>query len=352
MNDGSKDRTSEIAHSYADRGVLVVDRGPEIAGQGKGAVLNHAYGIIGKMVDEGDPAIRGRGPSDVIICVTDADGQLEPSVLSLVAPYFGDEVVGGLQIGVRIANSSVSFLTLMQDVEFVGFSAFVQEARDAWGSVGLGGNGQFTRLSALRTLGGKPWSDCLTEDLDLGLMLVKQGWRIRFCPDAFVAQQAVERFKPLFKQRTRWIQGHYQCWRHLPGLVVQRSIRARTRADLAVYLFMGALVWLVVAGPILGVLDAAGLVTVQTSFLTSLPEGPIRNLVKFTLSFLPICVFVVTYQTRSVAPIRGRWLPAFGVAFTLYTYTMIISQVWALARIVLRRGAWAKTARVKSETAV
>ncbi|TLM81116.1 MAG: glycosyltransferase, partial [Actinobacteria bacterium] len=41
MNDGSKDRTSEIAHEYARQydSVIVVDRGPDVAGRGKGACL-------------------------------------------------------------------------------------------------------------------------------------------------------------------------------------------------------------------------------------------------------------------------------------------------------------------------
>ena len=61
MNDGSKDRTSEIAHSYAAQHdeVVVVDRGPDIAGRGKGAVLNHAYEMICSLVESGDcPARR------------------------------------------------------------------------------------------------------------------------------------------------------------------------------------------------------------------------------------------------------------------------------------------------------
>jgi cellulose synthase/poly-beta-1,6-N-acetylglucosamine synthase-like glycosyltransferase len=352
MNDGSKDRTSQVAHSYADEGVVVVDRGPDIAGRGKGAVLNHAYGMLCEMVERKDPVLGGRSADDIVICVIDADGQLESSVLSMIAPYFGDPVVGGLQIGVRIANCDANFLTRMQDLEFVGFSAMVQEARDAWGSVGLGGNGQFTRLSALLSVGSAPWSDCLTEDLDLGLTLVKEGWRIRFCPTAWVAQQAVERYKPLFRQRTRWIQGHYQCWRHFPSLMSKGSVKLRTRADLAVYMFMGCYIWLVIAGPILGILSTIGLIEVHTTFLLWVPEGALRNTLRLFLSIAPFLVFILVYQARAAEPFKGRWLPAIGFIFTAYSYTMIVSQVWALARIAVGRGAWAKTARVKSESAV
>lgn len=352
MNDGSKDDTSAIARRYEDRGVIVVDRGPEIAGRGKGAVLNHAYRLLCEMVDAGDPRMCGRSAEDVIVCILDADGQLERTALGDVTPYFADPRVGGLQIGVRIANADTNFLTRMQDLEFVGFSAMVQEARDAWGAVGLGGNGQFTRLSALMTVGDTPWSDCLTEDLDLGLTLIKSGWRIRFCPTAWVAQQAVEEFRPLFRQRTRWIQGHYQCWTHLPGLVSERSVPVLTRADLVVYLFMGCYIWLVAAGPLFGALSAFGVLSVDTSFLMWIAAEGLRNLVRLVLAVAPFAVFMIVYQQKAASPFKARWLPAIGVVFTAYTYTMLVSQIWAISRLFAGQGGWAKTARVASKAAV
>lgn len=352
MNDGSKDATSEVAHRYEGPSVIVVDRGADIAGQGKGAVLNHAFDILLGMVSERDERLRGRGVRDIVICIVDADGQLERTSLSEVAPFFSEPDVGGVQIGVRIANADTNFLTRMQDLEFVGFSAMVQEARDAWGAVGLGGNGQFTRLAALQSAGSKPWSDCLTEDLDLGLTLTKEGWKIRFCPTAWVAQQAVVSFRPLMRQRTRWIQGHYQCWQHAPGLVSERRIPVGTRLDLMVYLFMGCYVWLVAAGPILGLLTTAGLISVHTTFLGWVGDETVRSVVRFVLAVAPFAVFIFIYQQRSILPFKGRWLPAIGLIFTGYTYTMLVAQVWALFRLATGQGAWAKTARVHSKAAV
>ena len=276
MNDGSKDNTSQIAHEYAERysKVMVVDRGPEIAGKGKGAVLNHAFEIIREMISNEDPRLEGRGEENIIIAITDADGQLERHTLTQVSYYFAEENVGGVQIGVRIANASTNLLTRMQDVEFVGFSAFVQEARDAFGSVGLGGNGQFTRLSALISLGCAPWSDCLTEDLDLGLSLVRRGWRMRFCPNAYVAQQAVTSLRLLFRQRTRWVQGHYQCWRHLPLLLKDKSVNLVTRIDLALYLVLVVFVVLVSIGMVLNLLSTMGLIVVHFERVRVHPARP------------------------------------------------------------------------------
>ncbi|TLM72985.1 MAG: glycosyltransferase family 2 protein, partial [Actinobacteria bacterium] len=213
-------------------------------------------------------------------------------------------------------------------------------------------NGQFTRLSALQSVGDAPWSDCLTEDLDLGLTLTRNGWRIRFCLSAWVAQQAVLDFKSLFRQRTRWIQGHYQCWTHAPHLARARNVPWATRLDLLIYLFLGCYVWLVAAGPLFGVLAGADLVLVESRFLHTISDESVRTTIKFLLSIAPLSVFIISYQARSLDPFKGRWLPAIAAIFTAYTYTMLLSQTWALWRIATRRDGWAKTARVRSEAAV
>lgn len=354
MNDGSKDATSEIAHRYAAEhaGVVVVDRGSDIAGRGKGAVLNHAFEIIRAMVDGADPMLEGRTAEDIIICITDADGQLERKTLATVAPYFADPRVGGLQIGVRIANSSTNLLTRLQDIEFVGFSAFVQEARDWFGSVGLGGNGQFTRLEALLSLGYAPWTECLTEDLDLGLSLVGNGWRIRFCPDAYVAQQAVTHLRPLFRQRTRWIQGHYQCWTHLKSLRRSKRVALHTRIDLMLYLVLVCFVVLVSLGMVFTIIDLSPTIVLRSTLFDSIPPGAARNLVTLLISFGPLWAFLATYQMRAPVRLPLRWLPAYSVIFAFYTYAWLVATLWAWGRIFIGRGAWAKTARVESEAVV
>ena len=64
MNDGSSDRTSEIAHRWemADPRVMVVDRGVAIAGRGKSAVLNHAFQVVNAMVDARDGFVGSVSP--------------------------------------------------------------------------------------------------------------------------------------------------------------------------------------------------------------------------------------------------------------------------------------------------
>lgn len=354
MNDGSTDATSELARSFEGPTghVEVVDRSATVAGQGKGAVLNHAFRRIVEMVERHDPRLGGRSTNDIVIGIVDADGQLERHTLSAVAELLAESRVGGVQTGVRIANAEDGLLARMQDIEFTGFSSFVQRARDRFSSVGLGGNGQFTRLSALRSLDAEPWTGCLTEDLDLGLSLVEHGWRIRFCSSASVAQQGLQRLRPLIRQRTRWIQGHYQCWRHIPSLLRARGQRFATRIDLCAYLLLVAFVMLVFVNVTAGVAEAAGWIDVENHFLSFLPDGAAKNVILELMAFGPILTFFTTYQRRAARPLAFWEVPAYGFAFAVYGYVWVAATMWAWLRIALRRGAWAKTQRVAARAAV
>ncbi len=87
--------------------------------------------------------------SRVIVVIVDADGRLGPGGPALrrrrTSPI---RVVGGVQSLVRIYNRQ-RFLTWMQDVEFSVYGFLFQAGRNGWGTAGMGGNGQFNRLSAL-----------------------------------------------------------------------------------------------------------------------------------------------------------------------------------------------------------
>ena len=89
------------------------------------------------------------------------------------AGHFADPEVGGVQSLVRIYNRH-RLLTWIQDVEFSVYGYLFQAGRNGWGTAGMGGNGQFNRLSALDDVadGRGPWRDRLTEDQDLGLRLI------------------------------------------------------------------------------------------------------------------------------------------------------------------------------------
>jgi 1,2-diacylglycerol 3-beta-glucosyltransferase len=353
MNDGSTDRTSARARRFEGFGrVLVVDRPRAVAGRGKGAVLNHAFRIVNELVDAADPRLNGCGADDVVVGVMDADGVLDEHALAEVARLFADPRVGGAQVGVRIANARSGLLARCQDMEFVGFSHLAQAARDRIGSVGLGGNGQFTRLSALRSLGRPPWTDCLTEDLDLGLSLTQLGWRIRFCDSAWVAQQGVVTLGAWLKQRTRWAQGHYQCWAHFPRLLASRRAPLLTRLDLSIYLLFVTFVMFVTANLVITLAGALDLIWLSNDFLAFVPLGLPRNLMTELLGVGPVAIFLIRYQQYSRYPLRAWELPAFGALFAAYAYLWAIATLWAWGRMLVGRGGWAKTARVETGASI
>jgi cellulose synthase/poly-beta-1,6-N-acetylglucosamine synthase-like glycosyltransferase len=348
VNDGSRDHTAEVARMAAsgDRRVVVVDRVPALAGQGKGEVLNHAYRLISALVRWGDSRLAGAGPDRVVVGIVDADGWLEPHALRTVAPYFADQRVGAVQLPVRIWNARENFLTRMQDIEFIGFSLFVQAGRDPTGSVGLGGNGQFSRLSALQELGKSPWSRCLTEDLDLGLRLVERGWRNRFCPHACVAQQALTAFRPFYRQRTRWIQGHYSCWQHLPALWRSANVPLATKIDLSLYLTLVAFILVLAVQFTIGVMGYLGLTPWVTNPLQFVGDEHLQRVATLALSITPLLAFAVTYQRFSVLKLPVWALPGVFAIFALYGYLWAVpASLRALSRIALRRGSWTKTPR-------
>lgn len=212
IDDASQDGTGALAAAVSPGRVSVVRRELPGAQQGKGPALNAGYWFAVQ-----DAARRGIDPARIVIGVMDADGRLSPGALDAVLPLFGDPRVGGVQLPVRIRNRG-SLLTAMQDIEFWGVCALAQLGRNFCGTASLGGNGQFTRLQALRGLGHRPWGTDLTEDLELTLALASEGWRLVSTPDAWVSQQGVTTLAALLRQRARWYQGHMQAARWLPRL--------------------------------------------------------------------------------------------------------------------------------------
>ena len=337
IDDASDDRTAEVVGSAAGDQVWLLSRKPPEARQGKGEALNAAIRFL-----TGSGRLAGRDPDQVIVVVVDADGRLDPHAVSAVSPYFADPMVGAVQIGVRINNRDASRLARMQDMEFVIYTEVFQRGRRHLGSVGLGGNGQFMRLSALLSLGGSPWTRSLTDDLDLGVRLLAAGWRNEYCSAAAVHQQGVVELRRLIRQRSRWFQGHLQSWTLIP--LVLRSTPRRARSDLLYHLSSPAI--LLIAS------------FLSASFLLSLANCAVllaqgRNpfgwwiATTYALTFGPALAYGLVYWSRE----RRNGVPLIrvaGLAHLYVCYGMIwyASGWWAVVRTLRGRTGWAKTDRV------
>lgn len=335
VDDGSSDATFTIADSYPDRRVHVLRRTAPRAREGKGAALNAAIDHLLRS------DLLDRPPEGVIVGLLDADGRLDPQAPQAVAAYFADRRTGAVQVSVRIGNRADGLLTRLQDMEFVTQTKIFQIAHNRLGIAGLGGNGQFTRLEALLGLGPSPWSDTLTEDLDLGVRLQMNGWSTMHCPTVSVHQQGLGSLRRLIRQRSRWFQGNLQAWKLLP-LVVRRS-SGRVAAETLHVLLMPVLV-LMSSLMVLSLLaSAVGIVASPLARADMLQTPPLLSW--YLLTFLPGTLFGYIYR-RSGERMNLLQALAYGHAFILYGLLWMIAGWWAVLRAMSRRRTWLKTARV------
>lgn len=340
VDDGSDDRTPELLRGYGSPRVHHLRRELPHARHGKGEALNAAFHHLTT-----SDLLDGRSPDDVLVAVFDADGRIAAEALTTVAGYFRDPRMGAVQIGVEMRNASTNLLARLQDMEFSVFTEVFQRARQTIGSVGLGGNGQFVRLSALKSLGHAPWTNCLTEDLDLGLRLLLAGWRNNYCPTVCVDQQAVTEVPRWLRQRARWFQGHLQCWRLIPA-VLRSPLRARAASDIVWYLTLPVAVLLIPVAmlPLTVALALAAIAAPGQVLALLLVDHGMPLILGYLLCFGPAYPYAFVYWLRGRMGFGRALLLAH--AFELYSHLWLISGWWAVGRIVRRRTGWEKTARV------
>lgn len=344
VNDGSDDRTGEILDGLR-AGVpelTVLTRVAPNARQGKSEALNDAWRFLTHEILRSGP-YAGWDPAKVIVTIVDADGRLDPAAAA-IASHFEDDCVGGVQALVRIYNRHGP-LTWAQDVEFGVFGHVYQMGRKEWGISNMGGNGQFNRLAALNDVAIEdsrgnlgPWREGrLTEDQDIGLRMIRAGWRGSQSTTVTIHQQGLNSLRPLYRQRTRWAQGGWQSLDMAPSLARNRHVGLIARWDQFWYLMtplIQAYLGLILALTV--VLLATGTTRVHWSW-------PIL-LVIYALSILPSIVGVV-FARRRFGPIGIIVSFLAGHAYVLYTWLIYPVVFHALFRQLGRRTSWTKTKR-------
>lgn len=346
VDDGSDDATADIVTGYAGRNrrVRLLRRRAPDARKGKGAALNAAYHHLWST-----EKIIGYDDEHVIVVVVDADGRLQPDALATVAPSFGDPRIGAVQVGVRMYNRASGWLARMQDMEFLVFTEVFQRARRRSGNAGLGGNGQFVRLSALRCLGDDPWTDFLTEDLDMGLRLQARGWRTGFTPETYVSQEGLTSLRLLARQRTRWYQGHLQCWYRIPELLSSRRLSVGRTVDLMVYLVSPITVLLITLSLAAYLPRQAYLIVTrwgETADAFVAYQGLLLYWHLLVLGVIPLIAH--TYWRGCRRTTDHVTLPRalfYAFLFSLYAYIWLPVGWRATARLLRRDRSWVKTLR-------
>jgi cellulose synthase/poly-beta-1,6-N-acetylglucosamine synthase-like glycosyltransferase len=342
IDDGSTDATARIVGSILAKSegrVRLVRRVLPNARKGKGPALNFGFQDVLRAVEE-----RGLDPARVVICVMDADGRLSDGALRAVLPAFDVKSVGGVQLPVSIRNRT-NLVSKMVHFEFWGYSAISQFGRNVSRTVSLGGNGQFTRLSALLEIGCEPWSSSLTEDLDLAVSLAIRGWELRMVPGAFVDQQAVTTVKTYVKQRARWFQGHMTTSFRIPEVWRSRHLTNIAMIELVTYLtlpFSLILPWSILGQIVL--FDFVCWLWLASYRSTDGAAQVFLYLFVYVISLLPNLVLAVLYSRRDRS---GGLVQALALAHTMlfFNYLSYIAAWLGLFRILRGSTSWDKTKR-------
>jgi peptidoglycan-N-acetylglucosamine deacetylase len=196
LNDGSKDKTAEIASKFADGShIILVD---DHINKGKAARLN-----------EGIKMAHG----DFVVCM-DADTQVSSDIIIRTLGHFKSEKVGAVTVTVEVKNKE-TLLQKIIDLEYIlGLSLFLKVF--SYFNCIFVTPGPFTvfRRSVLLEIGGFDEKN-ITEDLEIAYRIHKAGYVIENTMRTKVSTYSPPTFKKLYVQRKRWYTGAILTfWQH------------------------------------------------------------------------------------------------------------------------------------------
>lgn len=186
VNDGSTDRTAEIVRKYI--------------GTGKVKLINQKKSGKGSAVNKGISESKGE-----LIVVQDADTVVEKDTLKKLVPFFEDEKVGAVVSTIKPINKN-GLMEKMQLIEYL-FAIFFRRLMSFANTLFLTpGAFSIYRKSALEKVG--PFDENnLTEDLEMGFRLRKNGYKILSSINACSYTKVPSGIYRLYRQRIRWNRG-------------------------------------------------------------------------------------------------------------------------------------------------
>jgi cellulose synthase/poly-beta-1,6-N-acetylglucosamine synthase-like glycosyltransferase len=261
-------------------------------------------------------------PRTELIGVIDADYQLDPSFLSACAPLFADQRVGFIQApqDYRDWDQAPFYRRLYYSYKY--FFAVSQPSRNERDGAIFAGTMGLIRKEALERAGG--WDEwCITEDAELSLRLLRDGWSGLHVDRSFGVGVMPLTFEALKGQRFRWCFGGIQILRRHWRLMMPGWSGRANRMDQGqrwAYL-SGAVQWygdLLAVMFFLFLLVGAGNLALGGGLL-------FRKLSGFLLAAIPLLALLGL--VRAVALLRrgtgASWRDALG-AFMIWQSTSVV----------------------------
>ena len=274
----------------------------------KSGALNYA---LREMVD----------PRTELIGVIDADYQLAPDFLSACAPLFADPQIGFIQApqDYRDWEQAPFYRRLYYSYKY--FFAVSQPSRNERDGAIFAGTMGLIRREALERAGG--WDEwCITEDAELSLRLLRDGWSGLHVDRSFGVGVMPLTFEALKGQRFRWCFGGIQILRrHWRLMMPWGSSRNRMDQGQRWAYLSGAVQWY---GDLLAVVFFLFLLLGAANVAVG-GELLFRKLSGFLLAAIPL--LAVLGLVRAVALLRrgtgATWRDALG-AFMVWQSTSIV----------------------------
>src|SRR5271155_2006231 len=196
IDDGSKDRTLEIARSTfaaekASGKVLILTK----PNGGKAEALNFGLEHI--------------GDAELFVGI-DADTIIAPDAIRRLVPHFLNPKVAAVAGNAKVGNR-VNLWTRWQALEYITSQNFERRALNTMGAVSVvpGAIGAW-RTEAVREAGGFH-VDTVAEDADLTMALLRNGYRVEYEDLALAFTEAPTTASALMRQRFRWSFGILQA---------------------------------------------------------------------------------------------------------------------------------------------
>jgi biofilm PGA synthesis N-glycosyltransferase PgaC len=202
LNDGSKDRTVELANQAIAELVFPWNIKARVldfpVNRGKAAVLNDGL----------------KQASHDLILTIDGDSWVKrDGVRKIVERFLSDPSNTAAVAGaVMVRNSRENFLCRAQEWDYFHGIASVKRMQGMFNGT-LVAQGAFSiyRREVLVEVGG--WPECVGEDIVLSWAILREGHRIGYADDAFVFTKVPSTFRQFALQRKRWSRGLMEAFR-------------------------------------------------------------------------------------------------------------------------------------------
>jgi exo-beta-1,3-glucanase (GH17 family)/cellulose synthase/poly-beta-1,6-N-acetylglucosamine synthase-like glycosyltransferase len=164
-------------------------------------------------------ALQRTAPDAEIIAVIDSDYVVERNWLRDLTPQFSRDEVAIVQAPQDYRDQHESAFKSMCFSEYRGFFFIGMVTRNERNAIIQHGTMTLIRKSVLTEIGG--WGEwCITEDAELGLRILANGYEALYIPQSYGRGLMPDTFSDYKKQRSRWAYGAMQIMkRHVKALL-------------------------------------------------------------------------------------------------------------------------------------